>query len=412
MNVLLVNKFNYIKGGAAHYFVSLAESLKDNGAQVAKFCMSHPQNMPDENEKYFVNYIDFSNFKLKNTFKYINRVLYSREAAKKFEKLILNFKPDIIHLHNFYHQISPSIIPVAKRHNIPIVMHLHDYKIICPNYKLYSQNEICYKCKDNKYYNCVKRRCLNNSISKSFLAMAESYLHNVLLKTYKKVDLFIAPSQFMKNICVEFGVPSKKIKVVYNSVDLGKYHPSNSLIDENGYLLYVGRLSNEKGVHLLVKAMKKVSKKTKLKIVGIGPELKNIKELINKLGLNQQIEMLGFEYGKKLIEIIGKAKAIIISSVLPENMPLSMLEAIAMGKIVIAPNAGGIPEVIKNKENGFLFEASNSDDLSDKMNNLNKFNLNLVSKKARETALKFDQSSHLGEITDIYDCIIKDYKKT
>jgi len=390
----------------------LAESLKDNGVQTAKFCMSHPQNMPDENEKYFVSYIDFNNFKLKNALSYVNRVIYSREAAKKFDKLILNFKPDIIHLHNFYHQISPSIIPVAKKHSIPIVMHLHDYKVICPNYKLYSQNEICRKCKGHKYYNCLKRRCLKNSIPKSFLAMVESYLHNVLLKTYEKVDLFIAPSQFMKNVCAEFGLPEEKIKVVYNSVDLGKYQPGNLVIDKDGYLLYVGRLSSEKGVHFLVKVMEKVNKKKKLKIAGTGPELKNIEELINKLGLNQQIETLGPKYGKELIEIMDKAKAIIIPSVLPENMPLSMLEAMAMGKVVIAPNAGGIPEVIKNEENGFLFETGNNGDLSNKINDLNKFNLNLVSEKTRETALKFDQNYHLGRIINIYDCMIKDYKKT
>ncbi|KKQ59875.1 MAG: group 1 glycosyl transferase [Parcubacteria group bacterium GW2011_GWE2_38_18] len=173
MRVLLVNKFNYLKGGADKYFIELAETLNQAGVETAKFCMSDEKNLPDKNNKYFLSKIDFNDFKLGDAFKYLGRILFSIEAAKKFESLLNDFKPDIVHIHNIYHQISPSILRVAKRHKLPVVMHLHDFKLLCPNYKMYTQNQVCERCKGGKFFNCTRYRCLKNSYAKSLLATIE-----------------------------------------------------------------------------------------------------------------------------------------------------------------------------------------------------------------------------------------------
>jgi len=139
MKVLLVNKYNFIKGGSDKYFLDLANLLsKQPGIKVAKFCMSHPQNLPDKYSRYFVSGLNFDRFRLHDLFKYLGRVFYSFEAKRKFANLLDDFRPDIIHLHNIYHHLSPSILTAAKERRIPIIMHVHDYKLVCPNYKMFS----------------------------------------------------------------------------------------------------------------------------------------------------------------------------------------------------------------------------------------------------------------------------------
>ncbi|MCX6765840.1 MAG: glycosyltransferase [Candidatus Moranbacteria bacterium] len=410
MRVLMVNKFNYLKGGGAKYFLDLVEILRKHGVTVAKFSMQDEKNLPDENEKYFVSNIDFNDFKVKNIFRYISRILYSREAAKKFEKLIIKFKPDIIHLHNIYHQISPSILFTAKKFNIPIVMHLHDYKIICPNYKLFSQNEICHKCKGGRYYNCILRKCIKNSRAKSALAAAEAYLHDTFLKSYGQVDLFIAPSQFMKSVCVDFGIPEEKIKVVCNFVEM-ETKEKNLWEKIENYLLFFGRLSEEKGIDVLIRAMKGIDGELKLKIVGGGPEAEKLGNLVRELKLTRRVELTGPKFGKDLSEIITKAKAVVIPSVWPENMPLSMLEAMASGKVVLASRVGGMPEAIKDGENGFLFEPGNYQQLTQKINALKKINLLEIGEKARITVNQFNSQWHFKEIYDIYNFLLRKQNK-
>ena len=211
MKILQINKFNYLRGGAERCFLELSKILAEHGNEVITFSMQHEKNLHNQYEKYFTNEVNLNTFSLKNIFK----IFYNREAAKKLEALIKKEKPDIAHLHNIYHQISTSIIKVLKKYQIPTVMTLHDYKIICPNYQLFSKNEICYKCQGGKYYNCLVRKCSKNSYAKSFLAMLEAYFNK---KNYDQIDLFIAPSQFMKDICVKFGIPESKIEVIYNFI--------------------------------------------------------------------------------------------------------------------------------------------------------------------------------------------------
>ncbi|MBI4812664.1 glycosyltransferase family 4 protein [Candidatus Falkowbacteria bacterium] len=430
MRILQVNKFNYLRGGAEKYFLDLCGMLKKEGHEVAKFSMAPPEKSPlppfnpkspqvirrgkfdgagkggaeDGHEKYFVSNVNFNKFKISDVFKYVSRILWSFEAARKFEKLILDFRPDIVHLHNIYHQISPSIISVAKKHNLPIVMHLHDYKLVCPNYKLFTKSRPCYKCQGGKYYNCALNRCLKNSFWKSLLATIEMYLHHQILKIYDKVDLFIAPSRFMKDICVQFGVPTEKIRVVYNFVN-PPHPPFTKGAKKEDYLLYFGRLSEEKGIDVSVEATRKVDDGVKLKIVGDGPERKNLELRIKNLELEDKVEMPGVKHGDELRNLINSAKAIVIPSIWPENMPLSLLEAMAAGKIVIASRVGGMPEIIKDGENGFLFEARDSNDLADKINKINSLDEKKIDRMAVSANLStkdFNPRKHLAQIISIY----------
>jgi len=405
MKILQVNKFNYIRGGAEKYFIEISKELEKIGHQVAFFSMHHPKNNSSIWSKYFVSRISFNEARLRDKIITPGRILYSLEAKRKFNKIIQDFKPDIIHIHNIYHQISPSILSVAKKYNIPVIMHLHDYKLVCPNYQLFVDDKICYRCRGGKYYNCLKHKCFKKSFWQSFLATIEMYLHHKILKIYKKnIAYFIAPSEFMKNTVVNFGWDKNKIKVIYNFSEKMDDKISDKIGD---YGLYFGRLSREKGIDILIEALGLSDKKNKLKIIGTGPEENNLKQLVKKLKLSKRVEFLGYKSGQELQDIIRGSRLVYLPSTWNENMPLTLLESLNLRKVVIASRTGGLPELIRDKETGFLFENGNIKELAQIIDNSYNYDLIKMGSKAKESIENLRVEKHLIELLDVYNNILK-----
>ena len=412
MRILQVNKFYYPRGGADKYFINLSQALEKAGNEVAIFSMTHPKNITSKFSSYFVSRISFNNGSWLDKLKMPGRIIYSFEAKEKFQKLINDFKPDIIHIHNIYHQISPSILDVAKKSGIPVVMHLHDYKLICPNYQLFANGKTCEACKSQKYYKCTQKKCFKESRAKSLLAAVEMYLHHSIWKIYQKnVDLFIAPSTFMKQKVTEFGWPADKIKVIINPFFQESNPDANNApkndIPEEDYLLYFGRLSKEKGLITLLEAAGATN--SRLKLAGNGPEEEKLKRYTQEKKLTA--EFLGFREGEELRQIILKAKAVIIPSVWYENMPLSLLEALSLGKLVIASNIGGIPEIIKNGENGLLFKPGDTNDLIAKIKLLKTFDTKIIRERAKKSVMNLTAENNLNEVLGVYQEILKNKKR-
>ena len=354
-------------------FFEMLKILSQKGHEVIVFSMDDKDNEPSAYSKYFTEHFDLNDrVGIWEKAKRASKFLYNFEAKRKLEKLIIAEKPQIAHLHNIYHYLSPSIIDTLKKHNVPIVLTLHAYKEICPNYKLFVKGKICEKCKGGKYYHCFANKCLKDSFSASFLAMLEAYLHR-LLGTYEKVNMFIAPSEFIKNKCVEFGIPQEKITVIRNPIDAGQIkNMPDSKVSEKNYFLNYGRLSSEKGIADLIRATAKLEKENKLGenelyIVGKGPEEKKLKNLVGELGLAGKIKFLGFKQGRELADIIGRAKFIVVPSIWYDNSPMVVLEAQIAKRLVIISDLGGTKESIIPGETGNVFEAGNVDELAEKI---------------------------------------------
>jgi glycosyltransferase involved in cell wall biosynthesis len=408
MKILQVNKFHYLRGGAENYYLELSKKLIERGHQVANFSTIHPQNESSKWSPYFVSSLDFSALKFKDYFKLPFRMIYSLEAKRKFKSLINEFSPDIIHLHNIYHHLSPSIIDVAYKKNIPVVLHLHDYKMICPNYQLYNGKNYLWNCCGNKSWNCFREKCFKNSYMQSFLVSLEYYIHHRILNIYrKKISLFIAPSEYIRSTLIKYNFNANKIQHIGNFVLPEKFKKPN--LENSKHLLYFGRLSVEKGIDDLLRALKVNKLNLPLKIVGDGPEMSKLKKLSNDLNLSKQVEFTGALFGGKLNEIMDGAKAILIPSVWPENMPFSLLESLARGKIVLASKVGGLPEIIKDGENGFLFSPHNIDSLSqaiDKLGKLSLLDLEKMETNAYNSAKNLDIESHTDKILNLYSKLI------
>jgi glycosyltransferase involved in cell wall biosynthesis len=414
MKILLINKYHYLKGGAERAYFDTAKILENNGHDVAFFSMHHPENIPTEYEKYFIDEIRYDDgqsiyTKIKNAFK----IFYNRPAARRLEKLIIDFKPDIAHLHNIYHQLSPSIIAVLKKHNIPVVMTLHDYKLISPNYHLLVRGEIWERSRPDKYYRCFFDRCVKDSYIKSLICTFESYL-NRWSGIYESVDCFISPSRFLIEKFKEFGF-KKNIAYLPNPLpempEKGDW-PNDQI--KNDYILFFGRLSREKGVDDLIKAFAKLENKIDLVIAGEGPEKNNLTKLVLSLAKINNVYFLGHKQSQELQNIVANAKLVVVPSCWYENAPYSVIEAMSLGRPVVCAKIGGLAELIKDGENGFLFKAGDISDLTRVIDKClgQEANLTAISTKAKNSVeTKNNPARYYSELLALYQTAI-DTKKT
>lgn len=406
MKILQANKFFYPFGGSETYFFGLRKMLSDHGHQVIDFSMQDDRNLDSEYSKYFVSPVNYDSKNPLAKLKAAGRLVYSFEAKRKFAKLIKDTQPDIIHLHNIYHQISPSILQVTAKFDIPVVLTTHDLKILCPNYQMFTQGEICERCKVYDYENAIEHRCLKNSKLRSRLVAFEMKLHRKWLKSYRKnIDMLIAPSDFMRNKFIEWRWAKDKIIHLPNFADL--YELSNLKVnqDQGDYLVYFGRLSHEKGLETLIRSMALVRSAAKLKIIGSGPQEKELKRLVQRLKLEDKIDFVGFLSGSELHYVVANSRFSVMPSIIYENNPLAVIESLALGRAVIGSDIGGIPELVIDHQTGLNFKSQDSQDLAQKIDyawsNQDKMN-QWGSNGKRMVEGEFNAKKHYQKIMAIY----------
>jgi glycosyltransferase involved in cell wall biosynthesis len=408
MKVLMCNKFLFENGGPERYILELSRMLEQHGSQVVYFAMQHPDNIKTEYSRYFVCQVSLTNpdeASLLEKMKAGFRIIYSTEAKKNMGRLLTEQKPDLAHLHNIYHQISPSILPVLHQKGIPVVMSLHDYKVICPNYKLMTRGEVCEKCNSSRYYQAVLHKCVKDSFSASLLNCVEMYTHKFLKLYEKNVDLFISPSLFMREKLSEFGFDKSKIAYLPPWIKEIKLTPSYFSED---YFLYFGRINREKGLQTLIRAMEKI-KEGQLLVAGQGEESGKLQRYVNENGIDN-VKFMGFMERGKLNELIRSSRFVVLPSEWYENSPSTVYESFALGKPVIGSRIGGIPELIEDGINGFLFEPKNVDELAEKIKYLYRHPL-LAEKMgiaAREKVEeKYSEEEYYKKLLGLYDSLIK-----
>lgn len=407
MKILLINNFYYYRGGDCTYLFSLKKLLEEKGHKVIIFSMNHPQNFYSEYSPYFVSYINYAeeikNKSIYSGIKVLFRSIYCAEARRNIEKLIIDTKPDLVHLNNIRHHITPSILRPLKNHNIPVVWTLHDYQLICPNISFIAGGRICEKCKKRKYFWSIFTRCKKNSFLASAMATIEHTVQ-IITKAYDSVDVFICPSVFLKNKFIKYDFQSEKLILLNHFINVDCDCEDAPLGD---YLLYVGRLSEEKGVKTLIDAVINIES-CKLKIVGDGPLKEDLILYVKSKNADNNIEFLGYKNHTDVTKLLKKCKFLIVPSEWYEVTGLVILEAYACGKPVIGSRIGGIPEFIRDNETGLTFEPQNSYDLSSKIDFLMK-NPDKI-KKMGKAALSFTKQNLSSE--KHYEKLMEIYKNT
>lgn len=403
MRILQINKFHYLKDGASRSYFETARLLTEQGHEVAFFSMNHPDNFFTSWRKYFIDQVNYDNVKgWRATLQSSLKIIYNRQAVRNLEKLLKDFRPDVAHLHIIYHQLSPAIIRVLHKHHIPIVMTLHDYKLISPNYMLFNKGRISYKACGGKYYQVIYNKAIKNSYLKSILAAVEAYVHNRILKTYNLIDCFIAPSSFMKSMCTRYGIPAHKVVVLPHFIPpdfLNMQLKSESVRDD--YLLYVGRLSEEKGIASLLRAIAILPAEIKLKVVGSGPQKKYLQSLTNELKLTDRVEFIGNTDSSTVAKLMQKARYTVVPSIWLEVFGYVALESLAQGTPVIASRIGALPEIIKDGINGFLFTSGDSQELAQTIKQAYKIVLDLQV-QSQQISYKYSAQSHYQALLNLY----------
>jgi glycosyltransferase involved in cell wall biosynthesis len=277
---------------------------------------------------------------LTSTFGTATRMLLSRAVISAVEARIKQFRPDVIHVHNIYPALGPSVHLVARRLKIPLIMTVHNLRLRCPNGLMFTQGQACRRCEGGNYANAVLHRCFPSSAQSSAYALA-LWSHRFLLRLEDKVGMFITPSNFMRGQLNEWGIPASRVETIRTSVPV-----TSQLVSATGnFGVYVGRLSTEKGLPILLRALSAAGDPP-FRIVGDGPLLPELIHLAAQLQLSR-IEFVGRLSPSKVQETLLQARFLTMPSRCYENAPLAVLEAMAAGRPVIVTEKGGLPELVE-----------------------------------------------------------------
>lgn len=381
MRILLANKFYYRRGGDCVYTINLEQLLKKHGHEVAVFAMDYPENMDTEWKRYFP----------KNMGKVMafTRPFGSREVKDKFNRLLDDFCPDVVHLNNIHTQLSPVLAELAHGRGIRVVWTLHDYKLLCPRYDcLLNGRTVCETCFNGDKKACLDNKCMKGSRLASFIGYREAVVWN-RQRLENATDILICPSRFMADKMAQGGFDARKMEVLCNFIDTEKCAKSD--YGKGDYYCYIGRLSREKGIGTLIDAANRLP--YKVKIIGDGPLANELKAVAHN-----HIEFLGHKEWDEIKMLVGQARFSVVPSEWYENNPLSVIESQCLGTPVLGARIGGIPELTD-----MTFSSGNVADLKSRIEKMwdTPFDYRQMAEEAQR---KYNAETY-------YDNIIKVYSK-
>ena len=396
--VLLVNKFYYPRGGDCVVVLNTQALLRESGMEAEVFAMQFPQNLTAHYQEQFASEVNFGRGGMSNRFQALKRTLGMGDVVDRYEDVLDDFKPDVVHLHNIHSYLSPIVASLAHRRGIRVVWTLHDYKLLCPRYDCLRNGKPCEKCFGGAKRNVLTHKCMKGSLPASVVAWLEAIKWN-RARLEKDTDVFVCPSEFMATKMKEGGFKADKVRVLNNFLDPVKLRQYQSMDSpREDYYCFVGRLSPEKGIEDLLDVASRLP--YKLKVAGSGT-LEPAMRI--KYADKDNIEFLGMIDAEHVARLLSGARLSVAPSQWYENNPLSVVESLCAGTPVAGSNMGGIPELL-DASNGIVFQPFDKETLA------NAITMSMTRdwdhKAIAQDALKrFSPATHLDTlIKDIY-CI-------
>lgn len=410
--VIVANYRYYVSGGPEVYMFKFMEKCKDIGYDPIPFSVKYSKNEPTEYDKYFIDSRGGDSVyynQIKKTPAAILKVLqgafYNPQTVRNIKRLIDDEKPQVLYALQVINTLSPSVFKAAKQKGLKVIHRISDFNLVCPKSDLLLGESPCELCVEGSLNNGVKNRCYHNSKLASVIR-CESMKYHRRHKLYQYVDYFVVPTEFTRNILIRGGFDKDKVVKVPTFIDCTDIEPS--FVHQN-YILFLGRLVPEKGAKYAVEAMRYLKKypNLKLKITGeLTEQDSEIRELIEKNGLEERVEFVGFQRGRELQELIANSLCVVCPAIWYENMPNTVIEAYAYGKPVIASDIGCFPELVEDGKTGFLFEPKNAEALADKIEFLflTDDKRTEMGKRAREKAeTDFSPGRHFETLQELFE---------
>ncbi len=284
------------------------------------------------------------------------RTVWNHSICRDLRDVIRTHRPDVMHCTNTFPLMSPAVFYTARREGVPVIQSLRNYRVSCVRGDFHRQGAVCESCKGQFIaWQGVTNRCYRDSAAASAVVAGMQSVHRLLGTWSRAVDQYIALTEFSRSKFIECGLPAERICVKPNFV----LNDPGAGTGQGGYALFVGRLSTEKGVDVLLKAWQTIGARLPLKVIGDGPLEADVRAAAQR----GQLEWLGHQSENFVLETMGEARCLIMPSTCFENFPRTILESFAKGTPVIASRLGAMAELVSNDRTGMLFEPGNAADL-------------------------------------------------
>lgn len=385
LRVLFIHNFYRYEGGEDVVFRREVEVLRRFGHSV---------------EVLSLRSVDFIEDR---AFKQITRLVWSRDTYRELDRLISEFKPDVIHAHNTFPFVSPSVIWCAKRKGIPFVQTLHNFRLLCPQATLTYSGRYCDDCVGVLPWRAVVRKCYNNSSMQSLALSGMLSIHSLIGTYSSAVSGFIVLSDFAREVFLRGGLPAEKVWVKGNFL-CSQDVDFDQIKERDGHMLYVGRLAVEKGIHVLIDALRGLPDAL-VKVVGDGPDIQAMRSVT-------QAECLGQLNASAVRREMLSASFLVIPSIASETFGMVAIEAMAHGLPIISSDIGALPEVIGRDGAGIFFRPGDSADLQKKIQwaRENKSQLVQMGMIGRKRFLEhYSEIGHYRSVVEVYDRALRSH---
>lgn len=404
MRVLLAHNNYTVQGGAEVFFHEVGRTLAEKGHEVARFSAAE-QGLEAPDSDLFPTAADYRSGSLLKRAVKLPKMIYNREAKAAFARMIERFRPDIIHAFAIYVRLTPAILDAAREAGVPVVLSCNDYKHICPNYKLFHHGHICMECKGGRFHRALANRCCHGSLAISAASMAEAYVHDWRNLWRGNVSTFLFASRFMAERTEEFwGKGEVRIDFLRNPFDAEKNHVEPHVGD---YMLYFGRLIDEKGVDVLLDAAA-LAPEVPVVVVGDGPDRSRLEA--RAAGMDN-LRLVGPAWGADLHGWLRGARAVVVPSIWHENFPYVILQAFAASTPVIASERGGMPEMVHAGPHGWTYQADDAAALAGRMRDVLAMPANEIAAMGaaarKYTQEEFSDEAIYARLMEIYSEVLR-----
>lgn len=386
MRILMAHNYYNTLGGEDNSFEAEAALLESKGHHVVRYVRRNAE------------LTQMSNLQI------ARRAIWSSEDYARVREVVSREGIDILHVQNFFPQISPAVFSAARSAGAAVVQSLRNYRLLCVNGLFFRNGNVCQECAPKAFaWPGVLHACYRNSRAASASVATMSLFHRLRGTWSNEVDKYIALTSFTKNEFVAQGFDESKIIVKPNFVNVDPGQGKGS----GGYAIFVGRLSPEKGVRTVIESWKDVPPSLQLKIVGEGPLERDLR---SRAAGDERIEFLGHRALSDVLKLIGEARFLVFPSVWFETFGRVAIEAYAKGTPVIAASIGAVAEVVEDGVTGYLFQPGNSRDLAEKIHSLvnDDFKLQEFRRKVRRIYEdRYSADSNYDQLISIYQRAIE-----